>query len=299
MSAKFEDTKWYSYTSSTETMRTWARRLRSYEEIPQEFQPAFPEYQDDFPYTLLIPEDRLSLFRKRNKKIMCVYEDRFVLLEALRNEIKTSSSMFTDVLYLERGKILLYSWLKIVTPSGTLLTRFNTTNEYLFDPVIEKARQGMSDSLPSDIALGENEQELSKFNHLRSVNFKYMSYGRNSIRPNDSVIGIAYQPERCIREFKLFDRTLFRRYATDHLSILTEKELILIKEDKRVKTDRDSTYGGVFTFIPRRQIHDISFVSSPENSHCTMDITLPGNTHLVSEFSSANEELELLRSFLG
>jgi len=280
-------------------MRTWARRLRSYEEIPKEFQPAFPKHEDQFPYTLLIPEDRFSLFRKRSKKILRVYEDRFVLLEALRNEIKTSSNMFADVLYLERGKILLYSWLKIMAPSGTPLIRFNTTNEYLFDPVIEKIRQGMSDSHPKDVALGEDEQELSKFDYLRTVNYKYMSYGRKSIRPDDSVISIVYQPERCIQEFKLFNRTLFRRYATGHLSILTEKELILIKEDKQVKTDKDSKHGGVFTYIPRRQIQTVSFIPDPENSHCIMEITLPENTRLTSEFSSANEELELLQSLLG
>jgi hypothetical protein len=299
MSKNFEDTKWYSYTSSTETTRTWARRLRSYEEIPHEFQPAFPKDEDHFPYTLLIPEDRLSLFRKRNKKTLCVYEDRFLLLEALRNEIQTSSNMFTDVLYLERGKILLYSWLKIVTPSDTLMIRFNTTNEYLFDPVLEQVRQGMSNSHPHDAALNGNEQELSKFDYLIKVNFKYMNYGRKSIRPDDPVIGIVYEPERCIQEFRLFNRTLFRRYATDHLSILTEKELILIKEDKRVRIDKESKHGGVFTYIPRRQIRDVSFISDPRNSHCTMEITLSENTRLASEFSSANEELELLQSFLS
>jgi hypothetical protein len=298
MSANFEDTKWYSYTSSTQTRKTWARHLRAYEEIPQEFQPAFPEYTDHFPYTLLLPEGRLSLFRKRNKKILCMHDDRFVLLEALHNEIKTSSNEFTDLIYLERGMILLNSWLKIVTPSDTLLIRFNTTNEYLFDPVIDQVRQGMNGSPSNDVTVGENEQELSKFDYLRTVNFKHMNYGRKSIRAGDPVIGIIYQPERCIREYKLLSRTIFRQCATAHLSILTEKELILIKEDKQVKTNKDSKYGGVFTYIPRRQIHDVSFVPSPENSHCTLEITLPGNTHLASEFSSDNEELELVQSFL-
>jgi hypothetical protein len=85
MPTKFDDTKWYSYTSSTQTMRTWPRRLKSYEEIPHEFRPAFPKYKGHFPYTLFIPEDRFSLFRKRNKKVICVYEDHFVFLESVHN----------------------------------------------------------------------------------------------------------------------------------------------------------------------------------------------------------------------
>ena len=301
MSVNFDDTKWYSYTSSTQTMRTWTRRLESFEEIPPEFQPAFPAYRDHFPYTLFIPEDRRTLFLKRNKKIICVYEDHFVLLEILRNEIKTFSNKFTDVLYLERGKILLHSWLKIVTRSGPLSLRFNTTNDYLFKPVIDKMRQGMSDAHANDVASGEDpadQAELFKFDYLNRVNFKYMNYGKMSIRPDDPVIGIVYQPERCIKEFSIFNKTLFRRYSTDHLSILTEKELILIKENKRIKSDKEKMYGGVFTHIPRRQIHEVSFIANQENAQCVMEIILPENTRLVSEFSLANKDLELLQDLL-
>ena len=221
MSTRFDDTKWYSYTSSTQTMKTWTRHLKSFEEVPEEFQPAFPEYKDHFPYTLFIPEDRRTFFvKKRNKKIICLYDDHFVFLEIPHNEVKTSTHNFTDVLYLERGKILLYSWLRIITLSGTLYIRFNTTNDYLFRPVIEKIRQGMSHA-PRGVASSEVEKdkrELSKFDYLIRVNYKYMNYGKDSIRPGDPVIGIVYQPERCVQEFKLFNKTLFKRYAIKNIS---------------------------------------------------------------------------------
>lgn len=227
MSRNFNDTKWYSYTSSTETKRTWAKCIKSYEEIPKEFLPAFPEYKDQFPYTVFIPEDRFSLFHKRNKKIICVYEDHFLLLENLRNEIKTFAIKCSDVLYLERGRILLKSWLKIITLSGIHFIRFNTTNDYLFVPVIEKIRQGMCGSPTNDAVFGEDKedtQELSEFDYLKTVNFKYMNYGRKSIRPDDIVIGIVYQPGRCIQEINFLNKTLFRRNTTDHLTILTEED---------------------------------------------------------------------------
>jgi len=298
MSPNFDDTKWYSYTSSTQSTRTWARLLRSYDEIPQEFQSAFPENQDPFPYTLLIPEDRLSLFRKRNKKIICLYNDQFVLLELQQNEIKTNTNKLSDVLCLERGKKLLHSWLKIIIASGELSITFNTTNDYLFIPIIEKIRQGMSGSSTDDISLVEYQNELSKFDYLHTVNFKYMNYGKKSIRPNDPIIYIAYQPERTVQEINLFNKSLLRRYITDHLSILTKKELILIKDEKPIKTDRDNKYGGVITHLPRCQIHDISFTSGPENSNCTMEIILPGNTRITSEFSFNNKDLFLLQKYM-
>lgn len=299
MSTNPDDTKWYSYTSSTQTMRTWARRIRSYEEVPAEFQPAFPEYGEHFPYTLLIPQDRLSLFHRRNEQMICLYQDRLVHLELVHHEIKTLSSSLQEVLYVERGMILLYSWLKIVTPSGTLWMRFNTTNEYLFSPVIETIRQEMSGSSASDQASGKRDQTLSRFDYLVYANYKYMNYGRESVRANDAVVDVVYQPDRPLQEITLFGRTLLRRCMTGHLSVLTENELILIREDKRIRINQEASYGGVFTYIPRRQIHDISFVSDRENAHCVMQITLPENTRLVSEFSLTNEELGSFQEHLG
>jgi AcrR family transcriptional regulator len=291
MSAKFADTKWYSYTSSTETMRTWVSKLKSYEEIPEEFQTVFPECKDSFPYTLYIPEDKYTLFLRRNKKILSMVDGQIVLLEAGRNKVEKLTSPLSEVLYLERGKILLHSWLTIQTLSGTISVKFNTTNECLFEPVIEEIRRGMGNIHIDHVVLGEDEQEHSKFDYLATVNLKYMNYGRKSIRPGDVVVGIVYQPERCIQEYTLFNKTLFRRHTTDHLSILTEEEFILIKENKQIKTDKDDLHGGVFSYIPRHRIQDISFTPNPENKRSIMEIILPDDIRFKSEFSLDNEEL--------
>jgi hypothetical protein len=299
MSTDFDDTKWYSYTSSTQTMRTWARRLSALDEIPQVFQSAFPPFGECFPYTLLIPEDRVSIFEKRNKQLICVFGDRFVHLEALRNEIKTFSAMFADVLYVEMGKILLHSWMKIVTLTGTRSIRFNTTNDYLFLPIIETIREGMIDSrLPDELILEEDKQALSQFDHLTDVNIKFRNYGRRGVRPGDAVMGIVYQPKRTLQEVRLFNKIIYRRYATDHLSILTKQELILINEEKRIRTDTENPYGGVFTYIPRRQMKEVSFRLDQENKLCIMEISLPGNTRISLEFSTGNDGLNLLRDCL-
>ncbi len=301
MSKSFEETKWYSYTSSTQTRRTWTRRIESFEKIPDEFQPAFPEYKNQFPYTLYLPENKFSQSFKRNKTIICLLGDHFVLMEHVRNQIQIASSKYVDVLYLERGRILLYSWLAIATPSGTLTFRFNTTHDELFAPIIEKIRDGMSATLPAAVAsngAGNHEPDLAGFDYLRTVNMKYLNYGKRSIRPGDSVISILYQPERCIQEVNLFNRNLFRRYSTDHLSILTDKELILIKEEYKTRTSKNKFYGAVFTYIPRRQIVNISFAPSPENSLCTMEIRVPESAHITSVISTTNEELARFRDSL-
>ena len=222
---------------------------------------------------------------------MCLVDGQIVLLEIERDNVNRFASPIADVLYIERGKELLYSWVNIQTLSGAISIKFNTANDHLFDPAIEQIRQGMSDVPFLDMAWGKNEQESAKFDYLSNVNYKYMNYGRKSIRSGDTVAAVAYEPERCIQEFTLFNKTLFRRYNTSHLSILTAKEFILIKENKQIKTDKESMHGGVFTYIPRHRIQGISFNPNAENTQAIMEITLPDNVYFTSEFSLDNEEL--------
>jgi len=224
-----------------------------------------------------------------------------MLMEHARNGLNVSSSKYEDVSYLERGRILLYSWLAIATPSGMLIFRFNTTHDELFAPVVEKIRSGMSAAAPVTEAsngIYGQEPDLAGFDHLRKVNVKYFNYGKRSIRPDDSVISILYQPERCLQEINLFNRNLFRRYSTDHLSILTDKELILIREENQTRTGKDKFYGAVFTYIPRRQIDEISFIPDAEDSLCTMEVRVPESAPVISVFSRTNEELAQFRDRL-
>jgi hypothetical protein len=213
-------------------------------------------------------------------------------LEVGRGKVKKLTSPLSEVLYLERGKILLHSWLTVHTLSGAMSVKFNTTNSDLFEPIIEAIRREMGNLRAIDAAPGEDGQEFSKFSYLATVNYKFMNFGRQSIRPGDTVVGMACQPERCIQEYALFNKTLFRQYTTGHLTILTEKELILIKEKKRIKTDKETLYGGVFTYIPRHRIQDISFTPNPENTQSTMEITLLDSLRFSSEFSLDNEDLQ-------
>ncbi len=61
-----------------------ARVISSLQDVPAEFQPAFPVSETTFPYTVYVPADRLSLFQKRNAMLLCLCADRLVVLEALR-----------------------------------------------------------------------------------------------------------------------------------------------------------------------------------------------------------------------
>jgi len=300
MSKSIEDTQWYSYTSSTQTMRTWARCIEAFEDIPESFQAVFPQQQEPFPYTVYLPEDKSSKFFKRDEKIISVFENHFVLLENIHDEIITRSSEFADVVTLERGKILLNSWLKIKTSSDTFDLRFNTTNDHLLQPVEDIVRQEMAKlAFADEMSNTEMKPDLSKFDFLDKINFKFMNYGRSSIRANDRVLDVIYQPEQTMQHVQFFNKTVFRRYKTDHLTILTDNELIFIQENKQIRNNYDPVNGGVFIFVPRYQIQDVAFNPHPESSSTMMEITLPNNTQFSIEFSSINETLPRLQSLLG
>jgi hypothetical protein len=136
----------------------------------------------------------------------------------------------------------------------------------------------------------QNRQQGSPFDSLEAINYKYMNYGRQSVRPGDTVAEMIHQPARVVREFNLFGKPLFQRYATEHLSILTGQELILIKESKHIKTAKEALYGGVFTYIPQHRIAGITFTPDEQNSTC-----LPQNIRFTSEFSLYNPQLEKFR----
>ena len=301
MSKSIEETQWYSYTSSTQTMRTWARHIEAFEDVPESFQDIFPQQQEPFPYTVYLPEDKSSKFFKRDEKIISVFENHFVLLESINDEIIIRSSEFSDVVIFERGKILLNSWVKIKTSSDTFDLRFNTTNDHLLQPVEDIVRQKMAEiALAGEMPRNEIEApDLSKFNFLDKINFKFLNYGRASIRSNDRVLDVIYQPELTLQNIRFFNKTVFKRYKTDHLFILTDKELIFIQEDKQIRNNFDPAHGGVFIFIPRYQIQDVAFTPHPESSSTMMEITLPNNTQFSTEFSSTNENLPRLQGLLG
>lgn len=299
MSTDDDDVKWFTHTSSTQTMRTWTRQITSAVEIPPEYQSVLPADYTPFPYTLLTPEDRKSPFIKRNEQLICLLENRILILERTRNRIKPCSVRLDDIFFLEHGKVLLNSWLKIVTADDCISLNFNTTNEHLFFPLIEKARQ--QTGAASDLSRSKLGDQFDGkiFDYLSTENFKYMNYGKSVIRPNDPVLCIAYQSERALHEFRLFNKTLFQRQSTGHLAILTEKELIIIKEDKRIKQDQENRYGGIFTYIRRDQIQEIQFAPHQKISDCLMTIIFPENIQITAEFSLDNADLSKLQESLS
>lgn len=283
MTAATTDTTWYSYTSSTQTMRSWTRILTSLDEVPETFRASFPP-NAAFPYAILLPEDRLSFLQKRREKLLCMYDDQIVIMESGRDQVNMTPYKMQDILYLEHGRELLHSWVKIVSASGSSTVSFNTVTIRHFEPIFEKIR-------PKAITTVK-EKDCGAFDYLSAVNYKFMNLGRQSVRAGEHVIETVYQPDRCVRTVTLFHKILLRQYATGHLSILTENELIVIRQTARMKTGEQNIYGGIFLYIPLRQIQDLSFSDDEKKSLRVMTVSLADRVKLHSEFARDNKGLE-------
>lgn len=287
MTSEMIRTEWMTYTKSLPaSMRRWARRLTAYEEVPPGFQKVFPEpAASQFPYTLLLPEEQLSLFHKRNARLLCLYEDRIELFEAVRGNAVSASYPLDTIISLEYGRILLKSWLKLYTTSQPVTINFNSVTENLFQPIIDAIRPVVP-SEESRQALNNRQQALSKLEFLRKANLKYLNMGLQSLLPDSKILGHVYQPDIHLTTLNLFNKPVFSKFLTCHLTLLTDKELIVIKESKRTKGKKEGLYGVIFTFIPHRHISRMTFENISGKTDCALNITRSDNTGLRTEYST-------------
>jgi hypothetical protein len=126
-----------------------------------------------------------------------------------------------------------------------------------------------------------------------------MNYARRSIVPGEKVLHTILQPEIRARIVKLFGMSLFRMISTSHLVILTDRQLIIIKDENPGGWGDDTRYGGIWNYIPLDKIASVSL--APKNdSLLALSIHLPQNDHIDSLFSVSNkQELELFLNRLG
>lgn len=290
--------EWYSYKRSLpKTATIWPRVISSPKKLPVEYLHVFPEYDTGFPYTLLIPEDTGRLFRRQKPAdVLCVFDDKLVFLEYIRGKAVSQTIPLTSILSLEHGRILLNSWLKISTGLETRMVSFNTVNESLFLPVIESIRPNVKSEYLSPLSQIRHQEELSKLGYLWKSNFKYFNLSRKSILPGESIREVVYQPEIELPTFTLFKKPVLSRALTGHLAILTDNELILINEVEKTKDAQHLLYGGIFTYLPRKQIANVTFEYKNGDTDCLMTVRLADGSCHFAEFSSNSAvNLELFK----
>lgn len=291
-----------SLTGAKQTMLAWSRKIDSFDTLPEIYKDLFTDYpagHSAFPYTVLVPPLDKPMVRKTEKLII----DRGTAIQVIERSgsgLVSKIFPYPSVHFLETGNILLYSWMLIngVTNDGqenSAIIEFNpATGDFLLARFLGKMRPPAREA--SD---GDFETEKAKFEFLSLPNFKLMNYGRNSLVRGETVRQVIFQPEITISAWRVLGWSLFAKMNTVHLTILTDQELILIREDERSPKVKGSRYGGTWQYIPLTGILSAG-LSENEKGLPTLSIHFPGGEIIQRQYAAAcRPELEQLCSRIG
>jgi len=280
------------------TRSSWAKPIRSYADVPAVYKKFFDSFLVEgraFPYTVLTPSYEMFI-HKTSEKLICDFGYEINVLEKNGNTFETQCYPLSGISYVELRTALLAASFKIcgmssrgIHTSSTLL--FNSVTDYLFTPILKGIRL-----VPAGIKHVDQNAELEKFDRLVNVNFKFMNLAKHSLLEEEKVIQFILQPEIQESLLTFLGKTYFRTITPTHMSILTDRELIVIREDAaRRKEDR---YGGIWDYIPLNKIKSLT-VSEKTVDLVGLTVQLPEDTSIELLFQvSAKEELnQLLNRF--
>jgi hypothetical protein len=248
--------------AAEQTRLSWAKSVRAIDEIP----PFYLEYLhsslpglDACLPAVLTPTFR-GFLRRENEKLVFIHAERLYILEQTAPGLLAAVFPIAEINYVEVGAILLKAWLRVSglidgqLASQTL--KYNTVTQFLFDPMVSNLRCTLSEAERSRRAEADLRLERARFDPLRDEFFKFMSYARKSLQPGERVLDYLMQPEIRTPRLNILGRTMaMRTIDTAHLCILTDSELIVIRDDPTSLQSWDDTrYGGVWNYLPRSRI---------------------------------------------
>jgi len=281
-------------TAAEQTKLSWAKAIKSYDEVPEVYRGAFEALVGDanrFPYAVLTPS-YAGFITRAKEKLVCCLDGKIYVLEEARGDLASTCYPIGDISYVEVGSVLLQSWIKIhgLTSGGALASsefKFNSVTDHLFTPILESIRPATGCSREVDSSI-----ERSKFNYVRHSSHKLMSYAKRSLMPGETVLHFVVQPEVRVEVLRLLGNSFFRTLCTSHISILTDQELILIQDGDGKRWGAGAkygglTYGGVWHYIPLDKITSISLAGT-EDDLLTMSIHLPGDDSIEALYSVSN-----------
>lgn len=273
------------------TKSSWAKHIKSLVDIPDvynSFFESFPAVESAFPYTVLTPTYE-NFIHKTTEKLISDFGHDIYVLERNGDSFETQCYPIDGISYIEIRIALLAASFTIcgmtnqeVLASSTL--KFNSITDYLFFPILKRVRLFSIDA--KNVVQGIDEE---KFNCLVDVNFKFMNLAKHSLLEGEKVIQFTLQPEIQAELLTFLKKTYYKTTSATHMCILTDRELIFIREDATQR--KEDRYGGIWDYIPLDKIRSLS-VSKKVEDLLVLTVQLPGNTHFELLFqASAEEEL--------
>jgi hypothetical protein len=284
-------------TAADQTRLTWARVIESYEAVPPAYRTFFEPFcaeEQIFPHTLIVPTYDGFLHRP-TEQIICDLGDELCVLKKQGTRFESRCYPLDAITFVEMRTSLLTSSIKIsgITKQGepaVSVFEFNSITDPLFTPIVDRIR---CTARASRIGAQAMDQHLEKepFSQWSRLNFKFMNYARRSVPDGDTVIDTILQSEIRTHLFTLLGKPIYRMTTFTHAHILTDRELIIIREDE--KLTGKGRYGGIWTYIPLDKIADLS-LSARDRDLILFTIRLrPGEC--IEQLFQATKEAEIAR----
>ncbi len=252
---------------------TWARRIHALDEVPPIYLPFFRARDSDgpFPYAVLAPTYGGGHGRPQPERLLCIADQSVHVIE-LVNGALTDRCYSPDVTVLiERGLFLLHSWITLRSLCDgevqSTTVRFNSISEELMQPFVEALRPCPIEGVAADLHL-----ERSRFDFLAPTHYKFMSYACRSLRPGDHVRQLAFAPEFFANASGLKRLAFWRPVTPTLLTILTETEVIQIRDEPGARWSRRPPSGAIWTYAPRASVRNVSLVQDRQALSLTLEL---------------------------
>lgn len=279
----------HSKRSAVEQTRlSWAKSIETFDAVPGLYKPFLGPFLAagcGFPYTVLTPGYE-GFMHRATEKLVCLFDHEIHVLHRSGNTFEAQDYPLEGISHVVVRIILLDSHIKISgvnrqgVPISTTL-RFNTVTDYLFQPILEKIRFANV-----DVQKANDPSNVDQFDAWVRSNYKFMNYAKHSILGGERVIHAILQPE--IREsvLRVLGRIYQRRLSPTHVSILTDRELILIREELRQRGE--DRYGGIWDYIPLRKIIKLS-LKEKNDSLLVLSIQMAGGESMECLYETSME----------
>jgi hypothetical protein len=286
-------------SADEQTRGSWAKLIETYPAVPQVYRDFFDPFLAQgqaFPYTVLTPSYE-GFFIRTTENLVCQVENETWILERSGEKHLAKCYPQAGISYVEVQTVLLDSRIKItgVTKSGvpdSSTIRFNSVTDYLLTPIVERIRLA---GFGSREATSQSERE--KFDQWVRLNFKFMNYAKKSLLEGEKVVQAILQPEIRAKLLAVLGKTYYRTISPTLVSILTDRELIFIREEER--HGGEDKYGGIWDYVPLNKIKTIS-LKERNGSLLVLAVELPENVLLEYVFqATVKEEIDRMLELIG
>jgi hypothetical protein len=233
----------------------WLLQVKSVQDIPHQYF----EYQD----TILAAKYcfKTPIKNERRKvhagmllynKLILIEEHRIVELAVINDQITTNELLFKDVQYLIHQGDLLNCEICLVSHNNNLNIQYNLVSMDIAGEVMQLLRDSVNASEQSSKRPGKSPQKHSEL--------QIFSYFCITEQESQSMEILNYQP--CIELGILATNKLFQSLTKyrllDSMFMTNGVELIIANRGKYVVQENDTNYKYGHTFIPLKQITNIS-----------------------------------------